>query len=61
MDEELHKQKEALGSLNLTNEIIIMTLLELVNLFQTFEDLESVEVKDTGTQAVRQILDVVWV
>lgn len=31
--------------------------LGIVNLFQTFEDLESVKDKQADTQAVRQVLD----
>ena len=31
--------------------------LGIVNLFQTFEDLESVKVKQADIQAVRQVLD----
>lgn len=50
------KQKEAAESLNLTNEVII-SWLEIVNLFQTFDDLESVKDKQADIQAVRQVLD----
>jgi len=33
------------------------TWLEIVNLFQTFEDLESVKDKQADIQAVRQVID----
>lgn len=36
---------------------VVLTWLELVNLFQTFEDLESVKDKEADTQAVRRLID----
>jgi|GEM_PF-6356548 len=56
MDKELGKQKEALDSLNLTNEIII-TWLGTVDMFQTFEDLEAVKDKRAEIQKTRKLLD----
>lgn len=38
-------------------KVYLISWLGIVNLFQTFEDLESVKDKQADTQAVRQLLD----
>jgi hypothetical protein len=52
----LKKRPEIRSIFWLCHELII-PWLGIVNLFQTFDDLESVKDKEADTQAVRQMLD----